>query len=199
MTRWEPGARERLERAALELFAQQGFAETTVPEIAARAGLTTRTFFRHYADKREVLFAGDDEIPSRIAALMADAPPDLKPMALIAWGLHTTADTAFAGQREHMRARRAVIQTDAGLGERELRKQVTLAHAIAGALRDRGLDELSATLAGKIAITVFSTAIQRWLDDDRERPLGDILGEGLDALKTLAREEGARPPSETVC
>jgi AcrR family transcriptional regulator len=92
--RWQPDARERLERAAIELFAQQGFAATTVPQITARAGLTTRTFFRHFADKREVLFGGD-EIPALATRLMAEAPPSLDPMTLIVGGLKTVAETRF--------------------------------------------------------------------------------------------------------
>lgn len=83
MGRWQPGARERLEQAALDLFLEQGFNETTVPQITARAGLTTRTFFRYFADKREVLFAHEELVPSQVADLMAGAPPSLTPMELI--------------------------------------------------------------------------------------------------------------------
>ena len=184
MSRWEPGARERLERAALELFLEKGFAETTVPEITARAGMTTRTFFRHYADKREVLFKGDDEISSTIATLMTAAPGDLNLRELIAWGLETMATTAFDGQFEYMRNRRAVVETDERLRERELLKRDAMASALARDLRDRGIDDLTATLAGKIAIAVFSTAVERWLDLDGERPLVDIVRE---ALKVSAR------------
>ncbi len=101
MGRWQPNARGRLERAAVELFAEQGFAATTVPQIAARAGLTTRTFFRHFADKREVLFAGDEELPALVARLVADAPAALGPMLVIAHGLETIAATTFEGRLPH--------------------------------------------------------------------------------------------------
>jgi AcrR family transcriptional regulator len=123
---------ERLERAAVELFVQQGFAETTVPQITARAGLTTRAFFRHFADKCEVLFASDDEIPQPAERFVADAPPSLGPITVIAQGLETAAATRFERRLEYLRTRRAVIQADEGLRERELRKLSSLAKAIAG-------------------------------------------------------------------
>ncbi|WP_420116296.1 helix-turn-helix domain-containing protein, partial [Micromonospora sp.] len=92
MARWRPDARERLRQAALELFAEQGFAATTVPAITARAGLTTRTFFRHFADKREVLFADEAEISAFATELMATAPTD-EPLTFIVAGLRTVAET----------------------------------------------------------------------------------------------------------
>ncbi|HET9118443.1 MAG TPA: helix-turn-helix domain-containing protein, partial [Pseudonocardiaceae bacterium] len=165
MARWQPGASLRLERAALELFARQGFTDTTVPQIAARAGLTTRSFFRHFADKREVLFTADKEFPARVASLMAAAPDGLSLMELISWGLHTIAETTLQDQKEYLRARQAVIRTDEGLRERDLRKQAALGEAIAHALA--GLtDALTATVAGQIAALVSSTAVERWLDSD---------------------------------
>lgn len=102
MSRWEPKARERLEQAALELFVEVGFAEATVPQITARAGLTTRTFFRHFADKREVLFAAEGELPALVARLMSEAPPDLPPLALIERGLQTVAVTRFEGHLDYL-------------------------------------------------------------------------------------------------
>lgn len=182
MTRWEPDARDRLERAALELFAEQGFAQTTVPQITKRAGLTTRSFFRHYADKREVLFRGDDEIPATIATLMASRPPGLSLMDLIIWGDETMARNVLGHQRDYLKARHAIIETDTGLKERELRKQNALAEAIAHALSDQGLDPLTATLAGKVATTISSTAVERWLEATDPRPLVDYI---TDARKTL--------------
>ena len=130
MSRWEPDARERLERAALELFVEQGFGNTTVPQITARAGLTTRTYFRHFADKREVLFAYEVDLPARVAKLMADAPPSHGPMRLIGEGLETMAATLFEGRLDYLRTRQSVIHSDDGLRERELRKQSILSEAI---------------------------------------------------------------------
>src|SRR6476469_7096974 len=117
MARWQPGASERLEAAAWQLFAETGFAETTVPDITARAGLTPRTFFRYFADKREVLFAGDAEYLARVAALARSAPADLGPMELVRWALPTLAEEEFEGRRDRLRARQTIVGADAGLRE----------------------------------------------------------------------------------
>jgi AcrR family transcriptional regulator len=187
MSRWEPDARERLERAALELFVDQGFAQTSVPQITARAGLTTRTFFRHFADKREVLFAGEEEFPALVTRLMVDAPPELSPMALIEHGLQTMAVTVFDGRRDRMRIRRAVIRSDEGLRERELRKLSTVSEAVAEGLRRRGLDELTAVLAGRLAVTAFNVAVERWLGQDDEQPLTDLVRDTLEAMRSVLK------------
>ncbi len=188
MSRWQPNARGRLERAALDLFTEQGFAETTVPQITARAGLTTRTFFRHFADKREVLFAVEEELPALVARLMADAPASLGPMRVIAYGLETVAATRFEGQHEYLRTRRAVVQSDEGLRERELRKLATLSEAISQGFRNRGVDELTSTLAAQIAVTAFSVAISRWLDQDGDQPLSELVHDTLHALQSVTTQ-----------
>ena len=164
MGRWQPNAGERLERAAVELFVEEGFAETTVPQITARAGLTTRTFYRHFADKREVLFAGEEELPDLVARLMADAHASLGPMLLIEQGLQTVAATRFEGRLDYLRARRGVVQSDQGLRERELRKLSVLSEAITRGFRSRGLDDLTATVTAEIAVSVFSVSVSHWLD-----------------------------------
>ncbi len=174
MSRWRPDARERLERAALELFTEAGFAETTVPQITARAGLTTRTFFRYFADKREVLFAAEQELPDLVASLMAQAPPGLDVLGVTAWGLDRVATTRFVGLHEHLRARRAVIRGDNSLQERELQKLSVLTGAIEAGFLDRGLDGLSAALAARIATAVFDVSLDRWLDQDGEQPLAQL-------------------------
>jgi AcrR family transcriptional regulator len=193
MGRWEPGARERLEQAALELFAEQGFAATTVPQITARAGLTTRTFFRHFADKREVLFAGEENLPALVARIMAEAPAAAGPMAVTAYGLETVAAEVFEGRLENLRARRAVVQADEGLRERELRKWSVLSEAVSRGFRDRGADELTAALAAEMAVTAFRLALTRWLDQDGERGLAEIVADVLGALRSVAQDQPARP------
>lgn len=192
MPRWEPNARERLERAALELFAQHGFAETTVPQITARAGLTTRTFFRHFPDKRAVLFAIEDEAPEMVAGLLADAPAALSPMALIAYGLETRA-VGLEGQREYLRTRRAIIDADEGLRERELRKRSALSEAITAGFRTHGIDELTSTLAAEIAVTAFGIAITRWLDQDDDQTLAELVRDTLERLRSLTADRAAEP------
>ena len=176
----------------MELFNEQGFAETTVPQITARAGLTTRTFFRHFADKRAVLFAGDEELPALVARLAADAPASLSLMRVITHGL-TAAATRLEGQRAYLRARRAVIQTDEGLREREMRKGATLSDAINQAFRNRGVDELTAMLAAQLAATVFSVTLDRWLDQDGEQLLSELLNDTLRALRAVTTESTERP------
>ncbi len=193
MGRWQPNARGRLERAAVELFAEQGFAATTVPQIAARAGLTTRTFFRHFADKREVLFAGDEELPALVARLVADAPAALGPMLVIAHGLETIAATTFEGRLGYLRLRRAVIQADEGLRERELRKLAVLSEAISRGFRERGVDELAAILAAQLAVAVFSVTIARWLDQNGEQPLSELVRDTLRALRAVTADPVEQP------
>lgn len=193
MGRWQPGARDRLERAALELFVEQGFAATTVPQIAARAGLTTRTFFRHFADKREVLFAGEAELPALVGRLVADAPASLGPMAVLAHGFEPFAAATFEGHAERLRMRRAVIDADEGLRERELRKLAALADAIRHGFRARGADELTAALAAETAVTVFRVSLGRWLDQGGERGLPEVFTETLGAFRSLAADAPAPP------
>lgn len=185
MARWQPDARERLSRAAVDLFCLQGFAETTVPEITARAGLTTRTFFRHFADKREVLFAGE-EIPT-IATRMAEAPPELGPVDLLVAGLREVAETRFEGRREELRTRRAIVATDAGLGERELRKWEALQEAVGAGLRARHIGATEARLLAGTAVTLLRVALEDWLDREDGRPLAEHLDEGLALLRAALR------------
>lgn len=184
VSRWQPDARERLRRAALELFAEQGFAATTVPGITARAGLTTRTFFRHYADKREVLFAEDDAA-AYAARLLADAPAALDPMSLIAKGLRDVAESRFQGRRDELRVRREIVAGDEGLRERELRKRADLAEAARRGFLDRGLGPLAAAVAAEVAVTALHVALDRWLEEDDDRRLYDVVVETLGALRAL--------------
>jgi AcrR family transcriptional regulator len=192
VSRWQPNARGRLERAALELFTEQGFAETTVPQITARAGLTTRTFFRYFADKREVLFAVEAELPALVEGLMAEAPASLSPIMVIAEGLEAVAATRFEGQREYLRTHRAVVQADESLRERELRKLSVLSEAICRGFLNRGVDELTATLAAQIAVTVFSVSLTRWLDHDDGPPLSEIIHDTLGALRSIAADSAGQ-------
>jgi AcrR family transcriptional regulator len=184
VVRWEPDARRRLEQAALELFAEQGFAATTVPEITARAGLTTRTFHRHFADKREVLFAGED-IPALAADMMAEAPAALDPLALIMGGLATVATTQFEGRRDELRTRREIIRSDAGLRERELRKRAAVSEAVRLGLVARGEPATRAALLAETGVTLLHVSVQEWLERDDERPLADIVGSTLTALRSV--------------
>lgn len=192
MGRWQPGARDRLERAALELFTEQGFAATTVPEITARAGLTTRTFFRHFADKREVLFAGQEDLPTSVSGFLSAAPASWGPLAVVTHGLESVMTPLFEGRADLLRARHVVVQSDLGLRERELQKLAGLTDLIDSGLQDRGADEVTAAVAAGLAVTVFRVALTRWLDRDDGIELAVVVGETLDALRAVTRERPAR-------
>lgn len=185
MSRWQPNARDRLQQAALDLFVEVGFADATVPQITARAGLTTRTFFRHFADKREVLFAAEGELPALVAQLMSEAPATLTPWAFIERGLLAVALTRFEGNVDYLRTRRAVIQADEGLRERELRKNSVLADAVRRELLERGIDELTATLTAQLAVTVLGVSLDRWLDQHGEPPLTEVIRDSLRVLRRV--------------
>ncbi|MFI5929064.1 TetR/AcrR family transcriptional regulator [Micromonospora sp. NPDC051543] len=192
MSRWRPDARERLEQAALELFAEQGFAATTVPQIAERAGLTTRTFFRHYTDKREVLFAGESELPAMARRMIAEAPADVDPLALIVAALETVAPARFEGRRADLRQRREIVRSDPGLGERELRKRAGICEAISEGFRERGVPPMTAALLAETGVTLLSVSLQQWLDQDGdELPLRHFLTEALVSLRKALEVPGA--------
>jgi AcrR family transcriptional regulator len=188
VTRWAPDARGRLERAAIELFTEQGFAATTVPQIAERAGLTTRTFFRHFADKREVLFAGD-EIPETASALMRSAPAGLDPLALASERLRIVAATTFEGRRAAVRRVRALIDSEPALHERDLQKRSALAVAVRQGFVARGEDAVRSAIAADVVVSALHIALDRWLDDPADDeaapPLADVIDEVLAAYGTL--------------
>jgi AcrR family transcriptional regulator len=186
MARWEPGAPERLQAAALELFATRGFEQTTAAEIAAAVGLTERTFFRHFSDKREVLFQGQHLLVQAFLAGVAAAPPEASPLEVVASALRS--GTAFFPdeRRPHARARQAVVDVNPALQERELHKLASLAAALADALRARGVDGVAAALAAESGVTVFGIAFAQWIREGEERTLADIAAEVLQELVALA-------------
>lgn len=166
MARWDPDASGRLERAAIELFALQGFAETSVPQIAERAGVTTRTFFRHFADKREVLFAGEDGLATLFAELIGAAPSELSVLATLEHALRAAADEAFEPRRERMRRWREIVTGEPALVERGLRKQQLVVAAAVRALRDRGVDAPTAEVAAGMAFVALQAAAAEWATDE---------------------------------
>jgi AcrR family transcriptional regulator len=184
MTRWEPGGRGRLAEAALALFSERGFEQTTVAEIAKRAGLTERTFFRHFADKREVLFAGGSELRDLMVDLVAAAPEATTPIAAVAEAVEA-ACARLQERQEFSRRRQSVIAANAELQERELIKLAGFASALADALRARGVKELPARLAAEVGIAVFRTAFERWHEENGPRDLPQLVRESFAELNAL--------------
>jgi AcrR family transcriptional regulator len=189
MSRWEPDARGRLEKAALELYRERGFERTTVAEIAQRAGVTERTFFRHFADKREVLFGRTGEFQDLFVRAAAEVPDRAAPLDVMSAALDAVAEF-FEGRRFHARQRQAVITANTELRERELIKLAALAAALADTLRLRGVSSPAADLAAETAVAVFRVSFERWLTDPEERPLSALARETLTTLRSLAAPAG---------
>ena len=184
VVRWEPNARGRLEQAALALYGERGFEETTVAEIAERAGLTERTFFRYFADKPEVLFSGAVALQEFVVTRVADAPDSAAPIEAVASALEATAGI-FDEVRGFSPKRQAVIDANPDLRERELIKLATLAAAIAHTLRQRGVSDPAATLTAEAGIAVFKAAFQRWINEPDQQDFAKLIRESLDQLKAV--------------
>ena len=171
MARWEPDAAGRLAEAAMQLYRERGFDRTTVADIAARAGLTERTFFRYFADKREVLFSGAGTLQEFLVDQVASAPASLPPIDVVAGALAETGQL-FEQRRDFARHRHALIVAHAELHERELIKLAALATAIGEALRRRGVPAPAASLAAEAGMTIFKRAFGAWVEDGKKRDLG---------------------------
>jgi AcrR family transcriptional regulator len=185
MGRWEPDSRGRLQEAALALYSERGFDQTTAAEIAARAGVTERTFFRHFADKREVLFGGSALLQERIVAGVAGAPTADGALDAVSRGLAAAADTLGEFRRDLSRQRQAVIATNPELRERELAKLADYAAAVAATLRQRGVGELQATLAAEAGMSVLRVAIERWANGDDDHSLPVIMKASMAELRAV--------------
>ena len=186
MGRWQPDSRGRLQEAALGLYAQKGFDQTTAAEIAARAGVTERTFFRHFADKREVLFGGSAVLGERIVAGVTEAPTTDGAFDAVARGLDAAADMLGDFRRDLSRQRHAVIAANPELRERERAKLADYAASVAAALRQRGVGELQATLAAETGMTVLRVALERWAHGDGEQDLPTIMRDTMHGLRVVA-------------
>lgn len=180
--RWSPDARGRLERAAFELFAEQGYQATTVPQITARAGLTTRTFFRYFTDKREVIFAGD-EIPELARVAIEAAPQGVAPLDIVVHGLRTVADERFEGHHGEVGSVRRLVLSESSLRERDARKRADLTDAVREAFVNRGLDPSEAAVIAETTVMLFHLALEAWLTGPAERRMADVVDEQLSALR----------------
>jgi AcrR family transcriptional regulator len=201
MGRWEDNAVGRLQEAAMELYREPGYDKVTVAEIAARAGLTRRTFFRYFSDKREVLFFGAEKLEAFVVESVLAAPEGTPALEAVALALATVArrsdvEPAFA---DFARERHALIRTYAELHERDLSKHASLASATAAALRQRGIAEPAATLAAEAGIAAFKVGFERWIDDPKRRPMGAHMREAMRGLGAVVLEQvraaGAASPN----
>lgn len=203
MGRWEANSRGRLQEAALALFAERGFDQTTAAQIAEAAGLTERTFFRHFADKREVLFGGSDLLGHQVVAAVMGAPKDDSPLEAVERGLDAAAAMLGQGRRDLARRRQNVIANNPDLREREFAKLADYSAAIAAVLRDRGVGEPQATMAADVGATILRVALQKWSNDRDDGPeLSAVIHDSLAewrAMTTTAtterRNRATRPPS----
>ena len=187
MGRWQPDARGRLQRAALELYVERGFEETTVADIAERAGVTERTFFRHFADKREVLFDGSNELQRIVVTAVESAPASLPPLAVVGAAM-VSVGPLLEERRPYSQKRSAAIASNASLQERELLKLSALAVAVSDALRRRGVAEPAASLVAETGVTVFKVGFERWVHDAGAPELAACIQEAIDELRALTRE-----------
>jgi AcrR family transcriptional regulator len=184
MGRWEPDAQGRMIRAAIELFGERGFEQTTAGDIAERAGVTERTFFRHFADKREVLFDGSETMQRTTYEAILAAPAALSPLDKALAGV-TAGGNLLKDRRDHAVRRSRIIAANPSLQERELLKLAAMADTAAEALRTRGVAEPTASLAAHSAVTVFQVAFARWVSADAPPDFADCIAEAAAALHAL--------------
>jgi AcrR family transcriptional regulator len=185
MGRWQPDARARLQAAALALYGERGYEETTVAEIAERAGLTKRTFFRYFTDKREVLFWGSELLEQQMVAAIEAAPASASALGMIGAALDAAA-VRFEEAREFARPRHRIIASSRELQERELIKAASLAAAMAEALRARGLGDPAAALAAWTGMSIMHIAFEQWVDDPNRTPFNQIASDALAQLRDIA-------------
>ena len=183
MARWEPGARERMVVAAVDLFTEQGYDATTVAQIAERAGVTKSTFFRHFSDKREILMAGQETLSRLLAEGIAAAPSAASPLQAVASGLERASSAMGPMNRELGPRLKAAIAASAELQERDALKSVGLAVAMTNALTARGVPDPLAHLAAELGVLAFKRGYAGWLEADR-----DAAG-GLAPYTTAALED----------
>lgn len=183
MPRWDPGTEERLTRAALDLYSEHGYNNVTVTQIAERAGITRRSYFRYFPDKREVLFAGSERLPAMIREALLDARQDASPLVTV---LRVVAQigAVLEGHVSRTIERRAVIASSPELQERERTKLATVASAIHDALVQRDVEDRSAKLVAQVATLAFQNAFDRWIDERGQRDFAACL----DTVATSLRE-----------
>jgi AcrR family transcriptional regulator len=184
MARWEPGAKQRLVVAAVDLFADQGYDATTVTQIAERAGVTKSTFFRYFSDKRELLVAGQETLSRLLAEGIAAAPADATPLEAVAAGLELASGEMGPANRELGPRLKEAVAASTELQERDALKSIGLATAMSGALVARGVPEPTARLAAELGVLAFKRGYNQWSEADGEDDSG-LAPHALRALEEL--------------
>ncbi len=186
MARWDPGTEDRLRRAALDLFTEHGYDNVTVTQIAERAGITRRSYFRYFPDKREVLFAGSEQLPPAITeAVLASAEKSAPAIALEA---ARRIGALLTERADRTAERRAVIESSPELQERERSKRAVIATALRDALRERGVEAEEARLVARLVTVCLEEAFQCWADT------GEDFASCLDATVESVRSVAALFP-----
>jgi AcrR family transcriptional regulator len=187
MSRWEQGAEDRLREAALALFLEHGYENVTVAQITERAGLTRRTFSRYFADKRDVLFAGSDQLPTALAEALLKADAGLTPFEALLSALERVGDMLVARAAPHAAQRQAIVESSTELKERGRTKFAAVSDALDAALQQRGATPSTASLLANAGVAIFRTAFGRWVDEPdaatysaRVREAADELARALD-------------------
>ncbi len=189
VARWAGDAGERLEAAALALFVEQGFDRTSVAQIAERAGLTRSTFFRHFADKREVVLGGRDLLANLLADAVRAADPAASVLECLEQSYRRTGEVAFTPARRELAVqRRRAVEGSSELQERELLKRARVVSAVAAAFEERGCDPTTARLAAELGQLAFSAAFQSWTDDGNDEPFAEVA---TATLRDMARRASA--------
>jgi AcrR family transcriptional regulator len=184
MGRWEPGARERLVEAAVDLFTERGYDATTVAQIAERAGVTKSTFFRYFPDKRELLVAGQETLSRLLAEGISAAPGNASPIEAVAAGLERASTAMGAVSRDLGPRLKAAVAASAELQGRDALKSVSLAAAMTTALAARGVPDPTAALAGELGVLAFKRGYAEWSQGDRDSK-DELAGYVLAALDEL--------------
>ena len=192
MARWEPGARERMVLAAVDLFTEQGYDATTVAQIAERAGVTRSTFFRHFPDKRELLVAGQEALSLLLTQGIAEAPETASPLEAVAAGLERASNAMGPINRELGPRLKAAVAASAELQERDALKNVGLAASMTAALVARGVPDPVAHLAGEMGVIAFKRGYAEWLEADRdaEGGLAPYTAAALEQLRAASASLG---------
>ena len=200
VARWEPDARGRLEVAAIDLFRERGYTKTTVADIAERAGLTERTFFRYFSDKREVLFGGSEQLEQSLVTALKSAPLDVAPIEAVVRAFETIA--AFLEEQrdfDYMRARHSIVSLHPEVRERELIKMAALAATVTQVLHQRGVGEPAASLVAETGIAVFKVGFEQWVRSKKRRSFPAQVRMAYDALVAAAvPTQGVAAPVSTA-